>query len=275
MIKEHFQGHPLVYDPAVDRIDWKQVHIKDSLSCYKLPVELQEIQNSEVEKRKSLGQIVFNGKCIGLKTDLFEDDTSSVELQEIEFFSSLATHEAYAAHPEKIGDYIFKEDELISLANNRLPNTIGFSCLLVCSDGMVPLHQIGLGNSVESNSVGISGAGSANPSYFQDDSFYNFITLGMESEIQEESGLPEEAKIETKIIGFARLLHRAGLPQFYGVSHTEASLKDLQPIDESEKDFVERRFFAPLEELLETTPENSSHALEVTLDRVRKSGLVG
>lgn len=187
-----------------------------------------------------------NEKKLRLCTELDESnlDGQEIEVQETRYFYSVCTNEFASQRLLEKGRHdcaVFEgktlfldhENRLLSLLDSGCSNHIGVSTLVITADGKIPIGK------QTKDSVGSPGrwapTGSGSVDYRDLDrlkrdknaKFHDLITYAMERETQEESNLQGE-QMETHIVGYAKLLHRGGKPDFFGISFSEAHSGDLQ-----------------------------------------------
>lgn len=205
------------------------------------------------------GAIIFNSPKVRLKSDLitikneFGNDVlmpSKVSLQETDYFSGLCTNEMTCKEVWSRSSNNKIYDGISMMSNNRIildlsesicSNHIGISTLAFTSDGKI-IITTQTGDSAQSaNLLAPSGSGSADFKDLENKTitFHDFITNAMERELLEECGLDENMNgfVNSHVIGFARLLHRGGKPEFFGVSFVNKS-SDLLKVTDKEAMFI-------------------------------------
>lgn len=187
-----------------------------------------------------------NEKKVRLCTEMDETitDDQEIKLQETCYFHSVCTNEfscrrlmEKGTHDVVIFDgktlFLDHENRLLSLSDSDCSNHIGVSTLVITCDGKIPIGKQTKGSLGSPGRWAPTGSGSVD---YQDlvrlrqqprAKFRDLIIYGMERETQEESNLASE-KMKTHIVGYARLLHRGGKPDFFGISFSKAHSADVR-----------------------------------------------
>lgn len=136
---------------------------------------------------------------------------------------------------------------ILDLNESICSNHIGISILAFTRDGKI-IITTQTGDSAQSaNLLAPSGSGSADFKDLGNKSitFHDFIINAMERELLEECGLDESMTgfVSSHVIGFARLLHRGGKPEFFGVSFINES-SDFLKVTDKESMFITNNVFS-------------------------------
>jgi predicted nucleotidyltransferase len=195
------------------------------------------------EARKKASE-VFNHKKIRLASDFI--DKPDIAIQETDYFSSMMTDQlawltvrskelsADGATPKQIlwnGVSAFIERSattgslrLMGLQEASISNQLGASTLAFSSDGHLLVVYQSDKNQQSKNVLAPSGSGSLDWSDLASSSSSDLLSLvryGANRELEEECALDDDHgsrnSISSKVmvIGFARMLHRAGKPEFF------------------------------------------------------------
>jgi len=187
-----------------------------------------------------------NEKKVRLCTEIGSSmgDQTPIELQQAAYFDSVCTNEfsrtklIRKGKQDRVlldGQALFlDEGRLLTLDRSQCANHIGVSTLVITSDGRVPL-----GKQTE-DSVGSPGkwapTGSGSVDYRDltdlsegrsSPAFRDLLIHAMQREVEEESNL-RACRLMTHIVGYARLLHRGGKPDFFGLSFSTAHSQEVQ-----------------------------------------------
>jgi hypothetical protein len=200
-------------------------------------------------------RILFNSAKVRLCSDLLlpalQEGTPALTVQKTDYFSSLCTNEAALRrvyrkedpnHPMLAefqllfpdGDISGNPAVLSTLRQSPCANHVGVSTIGVTEDGNVVWNTQSGRSAQSANRIAPTGSGSADYADLRDGgSLLDFVTRAMERELREECGIAGNIPVRTEIVGFARLLHRGGKPEFFGfsgiggrMSHTGSSRED-------------------------------------------------
>jgi len=120
---------------------------------------------------------------------------------------------------------------LLDLEQSYCSNHVGVGSLAFTSDGQLVLTVQARGSAQNPNLLVPSASGSADWGDLREgDHLPGFLVRAMERELAEECGLEgmrPAPRVETRLLGFARLLMRGGKPEFFGVSYVDAPFADL------------------------------------------------
>lgn len=138
--------------------------------------------------------------------------------------------------------------EIFPLQKSPCSNHIGISTLAITKTGKIRLTKQSEKSAIYPRALAPSGSGSANWSDLRNTggNFTRFLQKAMERELIEELGLKHlrKPKIQTKVIGFARILNRGGKPEFFGVSFLDV------PEEQGKVSNKERVFTEGFEEII-------------------------
>lgn len=228
----------VIFDNNVNaRLD--QMTVACRLRDSKFTVRNRSLRHYSPIIRRKIGGRTNEGK-LRLCTEMDESVLRGreIEVQETRYFYSICTNEfASRRLMEKGRDdraildgktlFVDKENRLRSLSDSECSNHIGVSTLVITADSMIPIgKQTG-------DSVGSPGRWAPTGSGSVD--FRDLTRLGhrsnlklrdllvdaMEREAGEESNL-QDGRMETHIVGYSKLLHRGGKPEFFGITFSNA-----------------------------------------------------
>ena len=207
--------------------------------------------------------ITFNGKLLRQISDLYPG-ISSVDVQKTAYFDGQCTHEIVykqfkSFHDIKLtfdGSQLLMDQDnvLYDLDYSSCANFIGVSTLVFTKDNRIIIGKQAGYSKANSGRYAPSGSGSVNYSdvmyvtkkmpiteileakYGEDRNeidkkdFRNILAYAMMREFCEECNyLLQRAKqkMQTRIIGYVRLLERGGKPDYFGISYIDEDIFDL------------------------------------------------
>lgn len=146
-----------------------------------------------------------------------------------------------------------KLSRIYTLSESQCSNHIGISTLAITTDNFAILSIQGKKNLNNSNKYNVSGSGSLDYTDLEDcNNFAELIIKGMHRELCEECDIPDSRIIDTRIIGYGRLLHRGGKPEFFGITKVNMTSKEIISYGnagpEAEKQYVEKLEKVPFNE---------------------------
>jgi hypothetical protein len=125
---------------------------------------------------------------------------------------------------------------------DALSNHLGGSTLLLTGDSRLVYIMQGPKSDENAQRLASSGSGSfdwQNVATKDGEVFVSFVKSEIERELREEVGVGEKARLETRLVGFSRLLYRNGKPDFMAISLTNAPFEELS-VRFNERKFVNR-----------------------------------
>lgn len=180
------------------------------------------------------GKYFYDSKKIRLNSDIQDIKKNGVvQLSKTSYFNSICTNEISKKEFRYSHDssYCFdgyllvrtkkdgKGKRIYSLRESLCSNHIGVSTLAITSDGYVILTKQGRRNLVGTGKYVVSASGSLDYSDSKKcKSFGDIVVKGMERELSEECNIDPSLIVDTKIIGYGRLLDRGGKPEFFGLT---------------------------------------------------------
>ncbi len=190
--------------------------------------------------REAAGEksVLYNGPKVRLLDDLLlpglEEPGAVLAVQKTDYFSSVCTNDAALRRVRLGNKVVLRELQLLSadaeeprggnavlapLGRSPCSNHIGVSTIGVTEDGRILVKTQPARAAQSAGLIAPSGSGSADFSDLQETRLLgDFLVRSMERELREECGIAKDVAIRTRVIGFARLLHRGGKPEFFGVS---------------------------------------------------------
>ena len=216
---------------------------------------------------------IYNDQLFGQVTDLLVDLPSKIVLNKTCYFSNKATNDivyskflSRSKQSYEFNGYKFSIDSfnhLYDLVDSNAANIIGVSTILLTKDKHIILS---IQNSSSDESAGLivaTGSGSAIiKDYKKSQTFYKFLTTGMERELIEETSnslryqdlsfwfrlfchstvkkyKKQEQNLQmrlkklfkpnsTKVYCYNRILHRGGKPDFFGITKLDATVDEAK-----------------------------------------------
>lgn len=263
------QHHEYVTDPDVNReLDGSTSPVSLLADPYRLPEQLLELKPYVLATRRRAGNVLFDGQKVRLNTDLdaaLLASGSAVTLQRTSYFDSVLTNELAsvdiyrrASHGGDqtliegaracLTDHTGSGSALSDLAHSHASNSIGISTLAITSDDCLITTVQAAGSAQSPNLIAPSGSGSADwDDVHAGDRLRDFIVRAMERELLEETGLENEGiRVETALVGFARIIERGGKPEFFGISRLHAHSSQIK-VAKKEMVFVGSAQSAPID----------------------------
>lgn len=265
-----------IYSDKVNELLFKgkydlKVIIKNKIVTEEEQIVLASILQKYVESKGN----IYNDQLLGQVTDLFIDLPKEIVLNKTCYFSNKATNDiVYSKFCSKtkqtyeFNGYKFTLDannQLYDLIDSNAANIIGVSTIILTNDNHLILS---IQNSNSDESAGLivaTGSGSATvKDYQKNQSFYEFLTTGMERELIEETSNSlryqdlslwfrifnqnsirkykhQEEKLQnrlkelfkpnsTKVYCYNRILHRGGKPDFFGITKVNLTSAQIKPL---------------------------------------------
>ena len=202
--------------------------------------------------RASSRGLVFDADKLRLATDLLLTDgqlPKSVEVQKTRYFSGLATNDVSYLEvnsrpvsdlfcPLKLvydGFSLFLNQvgalrTLAPLVGSRCSNHLGVSTMAITRDGVVLITGQSSRNIQSRRLLAPSGSGSVDwRDLERSDDLLAVIRRAAERELTEECGFKAgRYPMRTSVIGFARLVHRGGKPEFFCLTVIDENAGDLE-----------------------------------------------
>lgn len=203
---------------------------------YRLPADLRSTA-PHVLPVMTRGRVVYNGHIVGMHGEPLPPVGSSptpIRLHRARFFDAVCSNELCTLRitaRDTGKEYDLRREELVddsgqlrSLASSKLAELVGISTIaLTVDEKLVVVMQSGR-NSASPLLLAPSGSGSFEPK----DVFAatasghghlkSALTVGMERELCEETGIAPTQIMNTEVIGFARWMERGAKPEFFGLT---------------------------------------------------------
>jgi 8-oxo-dGTP pyrophosphatase MutT (NUDIX family) len=213
-----------------------------------------------IERAFERGRHVFNSRKVRLCADLEPDLSETVRLRETDYVSSMMTDGIaferifYKAeeHPISNGWSFFIEQRaggkhLKSLLDSHSSNQLGASTFVFTSDGFLVLIDQTDRNQHSGGTLSPSGSGSFDWADVESDTSGNFLTVVKNAaarEFMEETGLDRDtsfsrltfARDNMVIIGFTRIIHRAGKPEFFCLARIDRTITEIEALKTKRKE---------------------------------------
>lgn len=170
---------------------------------------------------------VANRRKVRLASTVSPDAVaSSVDIQETRYFNAVVTNQVALRAIEvsrvialDIRTLFLRGARLIPLEHAGCSNHIGVSVLAVTRDRHVVATRQGRRSAVNRGAFNVSGSGSVDITDLKESSsLQELVTDAMRRELSEECGIAEASIRNIWLTGYARLLHRGGKPEFFGVA---------------------------------------------------------
>jgi hypothetical protein len=188
--------------------------------------------------------------CTDFNEAIFRDVENigkPILLSKTDYFSSICTNEFSRRRLVEKGTqsnivldgrhlFVDSQDRLLQLPNSACSNHIGVSTLVITSDGKLPVGKQTRTSIGSPGRWAPTGSGSVDYADLSDvpaatrtasSRFTDLLKFSMQREVSEESNLPHQG-LTTVIVGYARVLHRGGKPEFFGLSFSEASSGEVR-----------------------------------------------
>ena len=190
----------------------------------------------------------FDGRKIRMNEDFLDvysrkNSEQVIQLSKTTYFNSICTNEIASLEIRSASDTTYRFDgftlvksyeecntksRIFKLKESVCSNHIGVSTLLLTKDNYVILTMQGNKNYIESKKYTLSASGSLE---YKDKkgckTFGDIIVKGMNRELSEECNIPYSSIIDTKLIGYGRLLNRGGKPEFFGITRVNLAAEEV------------------------------------------------
>jgi hypothetical protein len=244
-ILEVIYSFVVLYSKEVNRSLWQYpLYFRMQLSRFKLPSLAVRLAPMIITSELASGKEVYNESKIRLCTDLTPNSVrfgKPLNLQYTNYFIGLITNQLTgqrirSRREDSIRydgfDFVIKDGVIYDLADSPCSNHIGISTLAFISNGYFIINTQTRASRQSPQLLAPSGSGSSDYNDWRT-AHKSFLTEGMERELVEEcTKLPVKPDhiseiCRTRIIGFARMLHQGGKPEFFGVTRFNVSHDDL------------------------------------------------
>lgn len=214
---------------------------------YCIPEDIVQNAFRYLNDKLKLRKHFFNENKIRMEMGIeeFPRDNNEfiIQLSKTNYYNSICTNEisSLELRSRSRADFCFEGYSLVksgvghiySLSESLCSNHIGVSTLAITEDKYAILTVQGNQNLIDSNRFIVSASGSLDYSdRKKSELFRDIIIKGMERELREECNL-NNAKFQTQIVGYGRLLDRGGKPEFFGITEVDMNHNDF--IEQAEK----------------------------------------
>lgn len=188
--------------------------------------EVEQLLLREFTSKKNA--VLFNGKKVRLVSEPLLDDNgglSATYIQPTHYFDTLVTNDALnVSLRSKATQSMMFDGHNFCFPNNVIPqcrmsecaNQIGASTIALTSDDYLVVVGQSAANAFSQRLWAPSGSGSADWKDVKDiTDLQQFIKSIARRELLEECGLNLSDVVWLRTLGYGRLLHRGGLPQFF------------------------------------------------------------
>ena len=244
--KESFNSFIVIYSREVNKILWgSPIFFRMKLYPFNLPSQANRLAPMVIASELSSGKEVFNEPKIRLCSDLTQEILNSGQpllLQKTNYFNGLVTNQLTGDKISSRSDktviyngleFVINKEIIYDLSDSPCSNHIGISTLAFIKDGRFIINTQTRESRQSPQLLAPSGSGSVDLIDWQNNP-KSFITIGMERELVEEcTKIPVNLNnlndiCRTRIIGFARMLHQGGKPEFFGITRFEVNETDLK-----------------------------------------------
>jgi hypothetical protein len=213
---------------------------------YKLPEGIREYAPA-LFWNKPVRLTTYNEGKVGQRTDLSPfavERAFPIRLQRTTYFDGLISNELAlrklrSKGPEAVDriDFsrlVYRDDQLISLADSTLSNHVGGSLMAITADAKLIYQEQGKASEIDPGMLAPSGSGSLdwrdiNVVECSGFRFRDAVVAGLERELSEEiSARTGYGAAVTRLIGYARGLHRGGKPEYVGFTLLRQSSHELR-----------------------------------------------
>jgi hypothetical protein len=247
-------GDALLTSERVNRALLNNASSKLSVDKHNFQAEHQPEVVGEIlldEFRKKKKTKLFNGEKVRLVSEpLMGDDglLLPVSIQPTHYYDTLTTNDAlnlsvrYGLNQNEVFNgqgFYFPDNRVPECRRSQCANQIGMSTIAFTSDHYLIIVGQREGNAFSQRLWAPSGSGSAD---WKDVRNFNdlqeFVKFAARRELAEECGLTVSDVAWMRVIGYGRLLHRGGLPQFFCLAMLNCSYDRVQKT-RPERPFVE------------------------------------
>ena len=218
---------------------------------WRIPPLAERFLQFTLRQRQRSTNVLYNSAKVALRSDIsaagLRNDTEPIRVQATDYFAGEVTNELTGLRIIERetrsvvydGRSMAVSDEVLSdLAESTLSNHIGVSTLGITSDGFLVLPLQSPGSAQSATTLAPTGSGSIDlEDAVPAGSLHEMLVTAMDRELSEECGVPRDV-LTTRVCGFARLLHRGGKPDFFGLTRMAV------PLDRVQVAFAERPFIS-------------------------------
>lgn len=227
------RGGPFaIYSPEVnDALGRTQLPLERRHETFEPPAKARELLPFLTQIKADQGTIVYNDPKVRLISDLTLAHVQAgapVEVQPTSYFNGLCTNDITCRKIYKGDELIYDGLEFMSrdgvvrdFVDSDCSNHVGSCTIAITNDGKFVIPAQSLRAAQYPGMLMPSGSGSADVVDLDHSSTLQELMIrSMERELLEETGLEPYRTdlVETKLLGYARLLERGGKPDFFGIS---------------------------------------------------------
>jgi hypothetical protein len=213
------------------------------------PAAVNHVLLREFTKKK--GKVLFNAKKVRLLSDPLLDDNDSLvatRVQPTHYFDTLVTNDALGVSLRSKNnrakvfdghDFCFPSNIIPECLHSMCANQIGTSTIAFTSDDYLVVVGQGDANAFSGRLWAPSGSGSADwADVGQFTDLQKFTQFSARRELVEECGLTTNDVAWLRTIGYGRLLHRGGLPQFFFLAKLNCTYNKIR-ITKAERPLID------------------------------------
>lgn len=273
--------------------------VQSSLNQNSLPVELgsgflayseqhtseriRKLKEYAIAAKLQAGARIFNDNKIRLASNFEIAPIEKVTIEKTDYVSSLMTDQMAFQRilDQNTGEVLSDgQSSFLDVARNRrtlkplgmtqTSNQIGVSTIAFTTDGAIPLVVQTHRNAQSGGTLAPSGSGSLDwddaTKVLAANDLWEIVKFGAARELLEETGISDKldahefAKNNIRIYGFARMIHRAGKPEFFCVATIPFTLREINQmgVSRAERHFTNR------------TQTNDGRPLDKTIDPAKE-----
>jgi 8-oxo-dGTP pyrophosphatase MutT (NUDIX family) len=247
--------------PRVDTRLWRSDSRVEQLAPFKLDAQARAVSIAALRHHRAGAALLFNDEKVRLASRLTPERLeagAAIAVQRTDYFSSLVTNELtgrQVVRAEQNRDvaydgrsFFVSGATLLPHETSRCSDHIGISAHAITIDGMListlqaprSAHDPGRFATAGSGSIDWAELGAS------DQRFIELVAAAMRREVHEECGCSLEEVSVPLVTGYARLLHRGGKPEFFGLCVLNMHSRDLT-VRRSERPFVDGHRFHPID----------------------------
>jgi hypothetical protein len=184
----------------------------------------------------------FDEKKIRLTSDILTSSTA-VTLQRVPYSAFLVTNKLGIVDVKERGDrtvlsaedVILHDGLLTTFERSKCSNHLGADTLAVVDDGRILITRQTTKNQLSKGLLAPSGSGSIDwKDLHREDDLVTMVKRAMRREMSEELGIarPDVPDLlSMRVLGYARLTHLGGKPQFFGVARLRSANERIRGIE--------------------------------------------
>lgn len=248
------EGEAAVVWPAVDRVLWRSTNTVKRGEPFKLDAQARAIAIPALRHHRGDAAIRFNDPKVRLSTTLTPDILGAdepIDIQRTDYFSSLVTNELTGREMVRRTQcidvaydgisFFLSGSRLLRHEVSRTSDHIGISVHGITCDGVLVSTLQAARSAQDPGRYAPAGSGSmdwSDAAGSNGDRLIDIVAAAMKRELAAECGLPDDVVTTPMVAGYARLLHRGGKPEFFGISRIKARYSELS-VSRDERPFVD------------------------------------